>query len=139
MEQFEITINTIINAPVDRVWHLYTDTESIKLWNTASPEWHTTQVHQKLEAGGMFTYCMEAIDGSEGFDFTGVFDIIIPEECIEYTLADGRKVVVDFLDQGDNTLIEITFEPENENPVELQQQGWQAILDNFTRFAEKNS
>jgi len=28
----------------------------------------------------------------------------------------------------------VEFEPESENSTELQQQGWQAILDNFANY-----
>lgn len=30
------------------------------------------------------------------------------------------------------------FEAENQNPVAMQQAGWQAILDNFKRYTETN-
>jgi hypothetical protein len=34
-------------------------------------------------------------------------------------------------------VIEI-FDPESENPVEMQQAGWQMILDNFRKYTESH-
>jgi uncharacterized protein YndB with AHSA1/START domain len=79
---------------------------------------------------------MEARDGSFGFDFGGVYDEIIPNQLIAYTIADGRKVRILFTGAADETMVSETFDAENQNPVEMQQAGWQAILDNFKRYAE---
>ena len=35
------------------------------------------------------------------------------------------------------TIITEKFEPEKENPVEMQQAGWQMILDNFKSYVEQ--
>jgi len=131
-----ITVRATVDAPVERVWTLWTEPGHIKQWNTASTEWHTTAAENDLRAGGKFSSRMEAKDGSIGFDFSGVYEAVDPVERIAYVLGDGRKVEVTFSGDGRKTEVVETFDPENENPREMQQAGWQAILDNFKRYAE---
>ena len=134
----KITVSTTINAPIEKVWKGFTDPEAIKVWNTASDDWHTTKATNDLRKGGMFTSRMEAKDGSMGFDFGGVYDDVITNEYIEYTLGDGRKVKVYFNEVDNATTITEEFDAENENPVEMQRGGWQAIMDNFKKYTECN-
>jgi uncharacterized protein YndB with AHSA1/START domain len=82
---------------------------------------------------------MEAKDGSEGFDFEGTYTRVAPKKAIEYRMSDGREVKVEFVERGAGVLVKETFDTENENPPELQRQGWQAILDNFGRHVEAKS
>ncbi len=131
-----ITIEASINAPVETVWKIWSEPEHIMKWNKASDDWHTTRAENDLRAGGKFLSRMEAKDGSFGFDFTGIYTHVKPHELIAYTLEDGRKVSVTFTSQGMGTHIKSEFEAEGENPVEMQQAGWQAILDNFKKYAE---
>ena len=131
-----ITVAATVKAPADKVWQLWTGTEHITKWNNASPEWHTPRAENDLKPGGNFLFRMEAKDGSFGFDLVGVYDVIKPNEYIEYTLGDGRKVKINFVQSGNETKITETFEAEMENTVELQRTGWQAILDNFKHYAE---
>jgi uncharacterized protein YndB with AHSA1/START domain len=132
-----ITINASVNAPVDQVWNYWTDPKHITQWAAASDDWHTTRAENDLRAGGQFNSRMEAKDGSFGFDFGGMYDTVDTHKQIAYTLGDGRKVDIQFAGNGEQTDIVQTFDPENENPVEMQQQGWQAILNNFKKYAEK--
>ena len=81
---------------------------------------------------------MEAKDGSMGFDYGGVYDVVKPNEYIESTLGDGRKVKVTFRPEGNATHVIESFEAEQMNPVEMQKDGWQAILDNFKKHTENN-
>ena len=74
---------------------------------------------------------MEAKDGSMGFDSGGIYDTVRNKEYIEYTIADGRKVKIIFSAKGNNTKVTESFEAENLHSIEIQQRGWQAILDNF--------
>lgn len=134
----KITVETTVNAPVDKVWKLWNGPEHIMKWNTASADWHTTKSEVDLKPGGKFSSRMEAKDGSFGFDFAGVYDVIKPNQQIDYTMGDGRKVNNEFSSQGGSTKMTVTFDAENENPVEMQKGGWQAILDSFKSYAEKN-
>jgi uncharacterized protein YndB with AHSA1/START domain len=109
----------------------------IPLWNYASDDWHSPFAENDLSVGGKFLSRMEAKDGSFGFDFSGVYDDVRINESISYTLDDGRKVSITFISQENETKIIQTFEAENTNPIELQKQGWQAILDNFKKYTEK--
>ncbi len=49
---------------------------------------------------------------------------------------DGRRCTVTFEPNGEKTNVTTIFEPEQINTTELQQQGWQAILDNFKIYTE---
>ncbi|HSP11232.1 MAG TPA: SRPBCC domain-containing protein [Salegentibacter sp.] len=132
-----INISTKINAPIGKVWEVWNAPEHIENWNAASDDWHTKSASNDLRKGGKISSRMEAKDGSAGFDFEGIYDDVKPREHLAYTLTDGRKVSVNFKENGNSTLVEESFEAESENSRELQQQGWQAILDNFKKYVEQ--
>lgn len=134
-----ITVTATVNAPAEKVWELWNNPAHIVNWNSASPDWHTPSSTNDLRVGGAFTARMEAKDGSFGFDFYGVYDAVRPHEYIAYTLGDNRKVSITFTAQGNSTHISESFEAETQNPEEMQQAGWQAILNNFKNYAEANS
>jgi uncharacterized protein YndB with AHSA1/START domain len=134
----KITIGATVNAPVEKVWQFWGAPEHITKWNSPSPDWHTPYAENDLRTGGKFVSRMEAKDGSFGFDFGGVYDEVIPNERIVYTMGDGRQAVNDFISEGDQTRIVIVFDAEHENPIEFQQAGWQAILDSFKKYTEEN-
>ena len=136
--QTTITIETTVKAPVSKVWKIWTSPEHIVKWNSPSPEWHTPKATQDVKPGGKFTFRMEARDGSAGFDFGGVYDVVTPHEYMEYTLGDNRKVKVSFNSNGNETHIIQAFEAETENSIEQQRQGWQAILNNFKEYTESH-
>ena len=131
-----ITIKALVEAPVEKVWDLWSKPEHIVKWNAASDDWHTPRATNDLREGGTFTARMEAKDGSMGFDFGGTYTKVTPLALIQYVLGDGRKVSVSFDNQKGKTLVTETFDPESENPVEMQRQGWQSILDNFKKYTE---
>lgn len=131
-----IKVETTVNAPVEKVWNLYTNPEDVTQWNHASDDWHSPKAENDFRPGGTFVYRMEAKDGSFGFDFSGTYDEIRPYEFIEYTLEDGRKVKIDFGGEGNVTHVVVVFEAEHTHTEELQRSGWQAILDNFKKYVE---
>lgn len=133
-----ITVEATVNAPVEKVWKFWSSPEHITKWNNASDDWHTPYAENDLRVGGKFTSRMEAKDGSFGFDFWGVYDVVVTNERIEYTLGDDRKVKIVFTDKGNATQVIESFEAENENSIEMQKGGWQAILDNFRKYTEEN-
>jgi uncharacterized protein YndB with AHSA1/START domain len=133
-----ITVGTLINAPIEKVWAFWTATEHITKWNHASEDWHTTRAENDLRIGGKFLSRMEAKDGSFGFDLKGIYDAIIINEEISYTLLDDRKVVITFSQTENGVKIIEIFDAENENSLELQKFGWQAILNNFKTYVENN-
>jgi len=135
-ERTAISVKTTVDAPVKRVWTLWTQPEHIMQWNNASPDWHTPKAENDLRTGGTFSYRMEARDGSFGFDFKGEYTNVEPYEKIEYRMDDGRSVSIYFEAEENKTTITETFEIEDTNPEELQRTGWQAILDNFKQYAE---
>lgn len=137
-EKQKITVTTIVDAPIEKVWKTWTTPQDIMQWNNASPDWHTPRAENDLRKGGSFSARMEAKDGSFGFDFGGTYDDVIENQLIEYTLEDDRKVIINFTKIGHQTEVEETFEAESENSIELQRNGWQAILDNFKKYTEES-
>lgn len=131
-----ITVQTLVNAPVEKVWNTWTKPEHITQWNNASDDWHTPYAENDLRVGGLFKATMAAKDGSFSFDFTGTYSDVKTNQLIEYTIADGRSVKIVFESKGNTTQVTETFEAEAENPVEMQRGGWQAILDNFKKYTE---
>jgi uncharacterized protein YndB with AHSA1/START domain len=138
MEKTTIKIEAAINAPVEIVWDMFNDPEHVTKWNNASPDWHSPKAENDLRTGGKFNYRMEAKDGSFGFDFGGTYDEVTDNKYIAYTMGDGRKVNVTFEEKDDVTYITENFETETENSIELQQTGWQGILNNFKTYVESN-
>jgi uncharacterized protein YndB with AHSA1/START domain len=134
----QITVETAINAPIQKVWKFWTQPGHITKWNFASDDWHSPSAKNDLRPGGEFNFRMEAKDGSFGFDFGGRYDSIDTEKRIAYTLGDGRKVAVHFHADGDRSRVTETFEAEDQNPLDMQRGGWQAILDNFRKYTESN-
>jgi uncharacterized protein YndB with AHSA1/START domain len=131
-----ITVEAIVNAPVQKVWKLWNNPDDIIKWNTPDPSWHTPSSENDLSVGGKFKNRMEAKDGSFGFDFEGVYDSVVLNKEISYTMGDGRQATTLFTEQDGNTHLTTTFDPETENDPEFQKQGWQAILNNFVKYAE---
>ena len=134
----KITVECTVKAPVEKVWKFWSAPDHITKWSNASDDWHTTFAENDLRAGGKFLSRMEAKDGSFGFDFGGVYDKVKTNELIEYTLGDGRKVIINFTVIGNETKVVETFEAENVNSIQMQKDGWQAILNNFKKYAEEN-
>jgi uncharacterized protein YndB with AHSA1/START domain len=131
-----ITVSTLINAPVDKVWNTWSQPEHIVKWNSASDDWHTPKAENDLRTGGKFSSRMEAKDGSWGFDFAGVYDFVEHQKLIKYKLGDNRSVKVTFTANGDTTELVEEFDPETENSLDMQREGWQAILNNFKKYTE---
>ena len=131
----QITVETLVKAPIAAVWSAYTTPEDIKQWNTASEDWHTTKSTVDLREGGAFSSRMEAKDGSFGFDFAGTYTKIVPHALIEYAFGD-RVGVVEFVTNADSVTVRVRFDAESTHPVEQQREGWQSILNNFAKHVE---
>ena len=137
-EDREIHVQTVVQAPVDKVWRYWTDPKHITQWNYANPEWHSPAAENDLRKGGKFSYRMEAKDGSTGFDFEGVYDKVEKYRQIAYTIEDGRKVNIEFSEDENGTVVNESFEAESTYSLEMQKTGWQAILDTFKNYVERN-
>ena len=131
----KLIVETLVNAPIEKVWSAYTTPEDIKQWNAASDDWHTTQSTVDLRAGGAFSSRMEAKDGSFGFDFAGTYTNVVPNKLIEYSFGD-RTGVVEFVQEANGVTVRVTFDAETTHSEEQQLQGWKAILDNFAKHVE---
>lgn len=134
----KITIKANISSNIQKVWDYYTKPEHITKWNYALDTWHCPRAYNDLSVGGKLSWRKEAKDGSYGFDYEGVYNEIEEKKKIIYTLLDDRKVEVNFHSYGNQTVVQITFDPENQNPREMQEEGWQKILDNFKKYTETN-
>jgi len=134
-----LTVETTILAPIEKVWKLWTTAEDIKQWNAPSNEWHTSFAETDLRPGGRFLYRMGAEDGSMGFDHDGIYDTVIVNELIEYTVSDGRKSKIIFIPRGKATLLTEIFEPETKNPADMQRDFVQSVLNNFKQYAENKN
>jgi len=127
----KITVECIVTSTIEKIWEYWTTPKHIEQWNTASEDWHTPKAVNDLRVGGKFCSTMAAKDGSFSFDFGGIYTEIQEYKLIKYTIEDGRMVSIDFIAIGDTVEIVETFEAENQNPIEMQRGGWQAILNNF--------
>ena len=133
-----ITVETSVKAPIDKVWRYWSEPEHITRWATASDDWHAPYADNDLRKDGKFKTTMAAKDGSFSFDFEGVYTNVKQNNVIEYVMGDGRKAKILFEEKGNETRIVDTFNPENENPLDMQRDGWQAILNNFKKYTESN-
>ena len=140
MEKTKIKVETTINDPVEKVWQYFTDPKHVVFWNNASDDWHTTSAESDLKVGGKFNYRMEAKNGNTGFDFIGTYKEVLPLKSLIYILDDGRRVEVFLkkIEEENQTHVSMVFEAETENPLEMQRQGWQAILDNFKKYTQSH-
>lgn len=139
MKNVKIKIEANVSTSLQIVWSFWTDPKHITQWNFASETWRCPWATNDLKVGGKFCAKMEAKDGSFGFELIGIYDEVVLHKRLAYTMEDGRKVVTDFQNQGSFIKIVTIFDAEKENSEELQKAGWQAILDNFKRYAEKSS
>ena len=131
----QISVETLVRAPIDEVWNAYVTPEDIKQWNAASDDWHTTESRVDLREGGEFSSRMAAKDGSMAFDFAGTYTKIISHSLIEYALGE-RSVQVHFEEVPTGVRVQVVFDSEPTHSEEQQREGWQAILSNFARHVE---
>lgn len=136
MEDQKITVEITVKKGIDSVWNSWTEPNHILNWNHATDDWHTVRAENELKVGGNFFYRMEAKDGSFGFDFESNYVVVNEKSELTYIMSDGRRATTIFQSKETETKVTTTFDPENENPVELQKAGWQAILNNFKKYVE---
>jgi len=137
MTKKKLIVRATILADKQKVWDYYTQPEHITKWNFADPSWHCPTATNDMNVGGRYVSRMEAKDGSFGFDFDAVYTEINKGENFTYEFG-GRLATVDFKETDGQTEVTVTFDPETENSIELQRNGWQAILDNFKKYTETN-
>ena len=136
MNKNAITVETTVKAPLSKVWEYWNKPEHIIHWAFASDDWEAPAAERDLRVGGNFKTTMAAKDKSASFDITGIYTVVKQNELIEYDMSDGRHVKEEFIGDPEGVRILVTFDPENENPVEMQRDGWQAISNNFKKYVE---
>ena len=131
-----LEVSVQIAAPLSEVWNKWIQAEHVVNWNFAHESWCCPKAEVDFRVGGASNYRMEAKDGSFGFDLKATFlDLQFPS-YIASQLEDGRGVEVQFIEGENGVLLKQRFEPESENHLDLQQQGWQAILNQFKFYCE---
>lgn len=138
MEKTRITVEATIAADTNKVWDFWTSPEHITKWNFATEDWQCPRAENDLRIGGKYFARMEAKDGSFGFDFEALYDEVDTQNKLTYTMSDGRQSTTEFEDLGSETKVTTTFDADNEHDLEMQQAGWQAILNNFKKYTEAN-
>jgi uncharacterized protein YndB with AHSA1/START domain len=137
MSKEQITISSVVAVAPEQVWKYWTEPSHITQWNFANDDWCCPSAENDLKVGGRYAARMEAKDDSFGFDFEAVYDEVSPYKSLTYTMCDGRKATTNFELQGTSTKVTTTFEVEQENSIEMQRDGWQAILNNFKTYVER--
>lgn len=132
-----ISVTTTIEASIEKVWDAWTNPTHITQWCQASDDWHAPYADNDVRVDGTFKTTMAAKDGSFSFDLEGVYTKVELHTFIAYTLPDGRNVEITFKNEDGLVNIVESFDPESQNSHELQQQGWQMILNNFKKHVEK--
>jgi uncharacterized protein YndB with AHSA1/START domain len=137
MSTSQVTVEALVDADAKKVWDYYTEPKHITQWNFADPSWHCPSAENDMRVGGTHKARMEAKDGSLGFDFEVVYTEITEGKQFSYEFG-GRSATVNFTDLNNKTKVVVSFDPETENPIEVQQHGWQSILNNFKSYTETN-
>lgn len=132
----KIIVKATVASSIEIVWAYWTKPEHVVNWNFASPDWHCPAATSNLVPGGEFSYTMAAKDGSVSFDLNGTFEKVEPNKFLSYFLEDGRHVTVEFIANENSIEMIESFEPEEVNALDLQESGWQAILNNFKLYVE---
>lgn len=138
MEKTKVTVEALIAADTKKVWDYWNKPEHITQWNFAHESWQCPSAENDLQVGGKYKARMEAKDGSFGFDFEVIYDEVVDQKKISYTMLDGRQSTTTFVEEGGKTKVTTVFDAETQNDVEMQRGGWQAILDNFKKYTEAN-
>lgn len=136
MANEQVTVTAEISRPIKEVWSLWTEPEHVQKWNFASDDWCCPRATNDLRNGGSFNYRTKSKDGSFGFDLEGVYTDVVDQQRIAFTMSDGRAVETTFAENGETVTVTTVFDAESENPVEMQRDGWQAILNNFRKYTE---
>lgn len=136
IQSTKINVTAIVNAPIETVWDAWNTPSDIMQWNSADPNWHCPASENDVRVNGKFKNRMEAKDGSFGFDFEGIYDKVELFKELAYSMNDGRKVRTVFTEKDGKTTLSTVFDAESENEVEVQKQGWQAILNSFVKYVE---
>ena len=134
----KIKIKVIVKASIQKAWEYWNNADHIIHWNFADPSWHCPSASNDLRPGGKFSYRMEARDGSMGFDFYGEYKEVANPYSVEFEMGDGRMVWITFTEENGQTIVEQTFEAEDQNSIEMQKQGWKMIMNNYKNYTENH-
>ncbi|MCC6643624.1 SRPBCC domain-containing protein [Candidatus Peregrinibacteria bacterium] len=134
-----ISVEAVINAPMEKVWICWNEPQHIKGWAFAMDTWEAPYAENDLREGGKFVTTMAAKDGSTKFDFGGTYTKVVPNQLIEYTMGDAldsRKASIFFDQLPEGVRVTELFDMEDQNSEEMQKGGWQSILNNFKKYTE---
>lgn len=131
-----ITVTVRVQTTIEQAWEIWNGPQHIIKWCSGHPDWHTTKCTNDLREGGHISTRMEAKDGSTGFEWSNTYDTVIPQTLIKYHMEDGRKCIITFKEQDREVVVTQKFDPETQNSIEQQQEGWQTIMDNYKLYVE---
>ena len=132
-----ITFEGDISASRQHVYDAFLAPEGLRQWHRASDDWSTPHAETDPQVGGRFNIGYGDPTGEHSFDFTGSYTELDRPNRIAYTIDDGRKVEVVFTDAGEGrTHVTWSFEPESDNPEEMQEMGWANQLTSLRRYLE---
>lgn len=132
----KLHVSTTVTAEPAQVWERLFGSEHLVHWYFAHESWCCPSASFDPVAGGSFSIRMEARDGSFGFDFAGeVLEAEMPYRLVA-RLGDGRSLEIQLTQTPEGTRVDEWFEPESENPHDLQQGGWEAILNQFKTYSD---
>jgi uncharacterized protein YndB with AHSA1/START domain len=130
-----IEVSSLTSARRSLAWSAFTDPNHVVNWNFAGDDWCCPSCRNDLRVGGTLSSRMEARDGSFGFDFESTYTQVVEGSLLALTMADGRRWEVEFSDEDGRTCVTERFDPEGENPHDMQRMGWQMILDRYAAYA----
>lgn len=131
-----ITLTKPVKATPQRVYQAFLEPTDLTQWHHASEGWTTPWARVDATPGGRLAIRFEDPTGKNSFDLEGVFNELIPDELIDYTMTDGRRVLIHLAPADGGTLITQTFDAEDQMSIDVQRQGWMSLLDQLARYLE---
>lgn len=131
-----LSVGVTINQSLDRVWDTWVDQNHMQYWMVISSDYEVKDAKNDLKIGGGFSYKMCSKIGDIQFDYAGTYVAIELKRLLAFTMNDDRNVEVLFSVIEDVVHIELNFEAVNEQDLDVQIQGWQAMLNYFKKHVE---
>ena len=123
-----ITIQRNFDAPASLVYAAWIDPKHIVHWYYASEGWTTPFAESDPREGGIFRIGFASPDGKNDFTFEGVYNELVPNKRIVFTIGDGRPVTIDLEERNGKTLLTLVLALEDVHSAEQQREGWTAML-----------
>ncbi len=94
----------LLNAPVEKVWEVWTKPEHIKQW--WGPKGFTNTIEKMLvEPGGEWIFTMQGPDGTNFPNKTIFREVVKHKKLVHEHFAPNFIAIIEFESQGDKTLL----------------------------------